>query len=218
MLNLSKEKLLIIIALSLAGISLAASIVLGLQVIKLKQDLASQSFPVRTSTPTPRPNSKPILSPTPATKISPFPTPQTKMPWENSVCGNGICEPCESRSECCNYPCITDAKGSLMCPPPTCLGHCSQDCQDTPITTPEKDCAVNGESPTNFDMTTGKIIPGGKPCCDGLKAIGPKTPQDALDKGACMHKMGTVGVCRPCGDGICNPEYEDRCNCPEDCR
>ena len=214
MLNLSKEKLLIIIALILAGVSLTTSIVLGFQVIKLKQDLTHQPFPVRTSTPTPRPNSKPILSPTPATKTSPFPTPQTKMPWEDSICGNGICEPCESRNECCNYPCKPDGS----CPPPTCLGHCPQDCQTIPTTTPGKSCAVNGESPTNFDMTTGKFIPGGKPCCGGLKAVGPRTPQEDIDKGVCRHTAGSIGVCRPCEDGICNPEYEDKCNCPEDCQ
>lgn len=88
----------------------------------------------------------------------------------------------------------------------------------SPTPTTKKNCAVNGESPTNFDMTTGKFIPGGKPCCADLKAIGPKTPLDTLNKGVCKHVMGAVGVCRPCGDDICNTEYEDRCNCPEDCK
>ena len=47
-------------------------------------------------------------------------------PWENSVCGNGICEQCEDMNSCCNYPC----NESGACPPPTCLGWCSQDCTD----------------------------------------------------------------------------------------
>jgi len=51
-----------------------------------------------------------------------------KQPWEKSVCGNGICEPCESEEECCNYPCQGE-----MCPPPTCLGWCPQDCENQEV-------------------------------------------------------------------------------------
>lgn len=54
---------------------------------------------------------------------------ERKMPWEDSVCGNGVCERCESKDECCNYPCTKDPiSGSQMCPPPTCLGRCEKDC------------------------------------------------------------------------------------------
>ena len=48
-------------------------------------------------------------------------------PWDKSVCGNKICEPCEN--ECCNYPCSTDNNGQEYCPPPVCLGRCPQDCR-----------------------------------------------------------------------------------------
>lgn len=67
MLNLSKEKLLIIIALSLAGVSLTASIVLGLQVIKLKRDLTHQPFP----TLSPVTSIVPQLSPAPTISSEP---------------------------------------------------------------------------------------------------------------------------------------------------
>lgn len=42
------------------------------------------------------------------------------------VCGNGVCEQCEST--CCNAPCQQDQNGTESCPPPTCLGWCPQDC------------------------------------------------------------------------------------------
>jgi len=93
----------------------------------------------------------PVVSPTPATKISPFPTSQARMPWEDSVCGNRICEPCENT--CCNYPCVTDTKsGQLMCPPPTCLGYCPQDCQEiTPTPSPKPEFIFPTEYSCNND-------------------------------------------------------------------
>lgn len=79
--------------------------------------------------PTPIPT--PTISKEPTLTLIPSEAETTKIPWEDSICGNGICEQCESRSECCNYPCVTDSKtGNQVCPPPTCLGWCPQDCQD----------------------------------------------------------------------------------------
>ena len=76
--SLSKEKLLIITALSLVGVSLTVSIVLGLQVIKLKQDLAHLSFPTLIPTATPIPKFE--FSPIPSPEISPTPVSETKLP------------------------------------------------------------------------------------------------------------------------------------------
>jgi len=190
----------------------------------------------------------PAVTPTPTPSIGkkPIPTPPSsetetlKMPWENSVCGNGVCEPCEGTccqrctEEACLNVCVgycpKDCGGANRypnpCPPgqaPVYEGGVFSNCVElSPVPSPtpatKKDCAVNGESPTNFDMTTGKIIPGGKPCCVGLKLINPKTPLENLNKGLCKHTMGTAGVCRPCGNGVCDTEYEDRCNCSEDCK
>lgn len=53
----------------------------------------------------------------------------SQFAWENSICGNGICEPCEN--ECCNVPCQTDKRGQEYCPPPSCEGYCPQDCKTT---------------------------------------------------------------------------------------
>jgi len=35
-----------------------------------------------------------------------------------------------------------------------------------------------------------------------------------------MGVSGVPGICQPtiCGDGICNQDYEDKCNCREDCQ
>ncbi|MDO9581446.1 MAG: hypothetical protein Q7J06_12940 [Bacteroidales bacterium] len=81
----------------------------------------------------------------------------------------------------------------------------------------EINCAKEGKRPTYFDLTTGKENPGGKHCCFGLKGIGPKTPQEELEKGICMGVSGSLGICSPCGNNVCEFEYEDSCNCPEDC-
>jgi len=81
----------------------------------------------------------------------------------------------------------------------------------------EINCAEEGERPTYFDLTTGKENSGGKHCCFGLKEIGPKTPQEELEKGICMGVSGSLGICSPCGNNVCESEYEDSCNCPEDC-
>ena len=99
MLNLSKEKLLIIIALFLAGVSLTASIVLSLQVIKLKQDLTRQLFLVPTPSPTPIP--KLGLSPAPSPRISPTSVSEEKLPPEAKACQKdgdcflGLCSGCD---------------------------------------------------------------------------------------------------------------------------
>lgn len=62
---------------------------------------------------------------------SPFLTtqPPETLPWQNSTCGNGICEKCESSAECCNYPPVKDNKGTIIYPPPTCIGLCASDCK-----------------------------------------------------------------------------------------
>ncbi len=74
-------------------------------------------------------------------------------------------------------------------------------------------CAKEGESPNCFNFTTGKKNFFCKHCCPGLKVIGSKTHD-----GIIMYNVGVPGICRPCGNGICDSEYEDINNCPEDCK
>jgi hypothetical protein len=76
------------------------------------------------------------------------------------------------------------------------------------------DCAQLGEAEENFDYTAGQVIIGGKSCCQGLKPISLCTCDG---DGLCSASVGGGGICASCGDGVCNSEYENTCNCAEDC-
>lgn len=86
----------------------------------------------------------------------------------------------------------------------------------------ESDCAKAGErSVDNFDMTTGKINPNIKitTCCSGLKNIAEKQSTINKDTDTCSQSIGvSYNLCSPCGNAICDSQYEDGCNCPEDCK
>ena len=83
-------------------------------------------------------------------------------------------------------------------------------------------CASAGErSVSNFDMTKGKINPDITPieCCPGLVSIDDKRVADDTGRSVCAIKTGAVyNLCSPCGNGRCDIEYEDVCNCPQDCK
>lgn len=64
------------------------------------------------------------------------------------------------------------------------------------------------------------LVDEGDRCCDGLKA---DNGSMALIDGKCVDRSNTIAVvlygrtrCLACGDGQCD-QFEDRCNCPEDC-
>lgn len=79
-------------------------------------------------------------------------------------------------------------------------------------------CAKKGEVDNHINMTNGKPNPSGKECCNGLKAIGEKTDEELIQKGGCALISGGQSICAPCGNGICDTEYEDKCNCYKDCK
>ena len=89
----------------------------------------------------------------------------------------------------------------------------------------ETKCAKAGEEPvSNFDLTTGKTDPNIEviTCCKGLKSIEKKQgfniPISDDGQRVCASLEGVPNsICSPCGNGICDPEYEDYCNCPIDC-
>ena len=91
-------------------------------------------------------------------------------------------------------------------------------CSQTNNTSVVENCTKTGNAPATIDMTTGKPLPGGESCCEGLKAIGPKTDSETLKKGICAMVASGPLVCAPCGNNVCDAEHEDRCNCPEDCQ
>lgn len=95
--------------------------------------------------------------------------------------------------------------------------------ESTPSTSPplsDSVCAKAGERPVSaLDMTTGKRDPtiAAKTCCPGLKSIADK--QSTNISGVCSQITGKAyTLCSPCGNGVCDPLYEDACNCPEDCK
>jgi hypothetical protein len=102
------------------------------------------------------------------------------------------------------------------------LSACSPNLEQNNLTTDisekvtnetQAECANIGEHPNNFDFTTGKKIIGGKQCCPGLKEI---INSDCVDD-ICSFSSGGPGICAPCGNDVCEQEYENSLNCPEDC-
>ncbi len=48
-------------------------------------------------------------------------------------------------------------------------------------------------------------------CCPGLRHV--------ENKHACGQAYGGyAGICIACGDKKCDPQYENKCNCPKDCQ
>ncbi len=81
-------------------------------------------------------------------------------------------------------------------------------------------CAKAGErSVSNFDMTKGIRDPNIEVvnCCLGLKNIADKQITNTQE--GCTLVIGIPhNLCSPCGNGVCDVKYEDRCNCSEDCK
>ncbi|MCK9379190.1 MAG: hypothetical protein M0P97_03560 [Candidatus Moranbacteria bacterium] len=69
-------------------------------------------------------------------------------------------------------------------------------------------CAKEGETIGASDMPNS--------CCSGLKPLGGLP--NGYD-GDCTKPQPPTGlnICASCGDGICNGNFEGKCNCPEDC-
>ena len=85
----------------------------------------------------------------------------------------------------------------------------------------DSSCSKEGEAPvSNFDMTTGKTNPNikTKDCCLELRAIDKKQSIINSNPDICSRAQGVNNsICSPCGNGVCDSQYEDHCNCPEDC-
>lgn len=56
------------------------------------------------------------------------------------------------------------------------------------------------------------------PCCPGLVS-GNSLEMSPVGNGDCPFMVGGYGhACLPCGNGKCETKYENKCNCPEDCK
>ena len=60
----------------------------------------------------------------------------------------------------------------------------------------------------------GSLSPGYK-CCEELSSIGVMAGMGS--DGICMAIAGAWNICSPCGNGVCDSETENKCNCPQDC-
>ena len=86
------------------------------------------------------------------------------------------------------------------------------------IQKPTTSCAILGESGPNGSMGPNDLNKD-KVCCEGLVLKSPKEcaieSEDYSED--CMFHDGCGTVCTKCGDGFCDSQYENKCNCPEDC-
>jgi len=62
----------------------------------------------------------------------------------------------------------------------------------------------------------GEGLSPGYECCEGLVGRNP-VGQYNEDTEVCDIITGSFGICISCGDGECDENYEDVCNCEEDC-
>jgi hypothetical protein len=126
--------------------------------------------------------------------------------------------------EICQMRCREGFDAGAACAPACLPNECPDiDAQHCPL----KFCAVmtncSEETICHFPMV-GEKIPCGDlayagqdvECCDGLVR---RCGYEFLD-GTCdmqgRNSVYSLPICVPCGDGVCN-QFEDRCNCPEDC-
>jgi len=159
--------------------------------------------------------------------------------WPNYRCEDCVLDElfCESDSDCtrqptscnncgCPEPINKDNLKELECdensPAIGCTLECPQTipkCIENECQLIEKTCAQAGDPTTNPPSPTGPIIEQYE-CCEGLTSITDckrYEPNDELaDENGCIIVVGCGSTCSDCGNGICE-DWENRCNCEEDC-
>ena len=128
---------------------------------------------------------------------------------------DGICDASKEDIVTCPEDCIVQNMcGDGKCTKNETCNSCGDDCACKQNET----CVFDGSNykcePTNvctaLGQTRGK---GGPACCDGL--ITKRSDALALD-GTCIP-ITDLNICLECGDGVCDLDYENKCNCNEDC-
>ncbi|MFC1611481.1 hypothetical protein ACFL6C_11015, partial [Myxococcota bacterium] len=120
---------------------------------------------------------------------------------QTNTCTDGyVCDPetGQCTRDCRVEHCNSQGCTAITCPP-------GEGCDDVMgLCVP--DCLGEGGKFTDFN-TEGK-------CCPGLVAV----PDHFPDNGYCIGPNCPCHVCTPCGtdQGLCG-DYENRCNCPQDC-
>jgi hypothetical protein len=133
---------------------------------------------------------------------------------------SGMCPAQQCRLACNQEGAIWDGC-ALGCFPKLCVELSASDCplEECQILKgcAEKDvCYPKVDDPS---LSCGEIAYTGQnvACCEGLvKRCGLEFFDGSCDMTAAKSLDG-VPVCIPCGNGICN-QFENRCNCPEDCQ
>ena len=79
-------------------------------------------------------------------------------------------------------------------------------------------CVNLGESGPNASM--GPSDPNiNKKCCNGLVLTSPiRCAKISKINNSCTSMEGCGTVCVACGDNVCDPKYENKCNCKNDCK
>jgi len=80
-------------------------------------------------------------------------------------------------------------------------------------------CAKAGELCSYPSL--GPNAPTPRECCEGLVKIYTglryEPDNEYADENGCIYLEGSAYICSDCGNGICE-SWENRCNCPEDCK
>lgn len=131
---------------------------------------------------------------------------------------NASCPVESCRVECTPRPEFNDCL--MQCLPRDCVEidveHCPTDtCQLLDGCSGEKVCYYKYDQPEPACGSLGYV--GDSPCCEGLSK---RCGIEFLDRSCDMkgeYSIYSVPVCIPCTDGVCI-NFENRCNCPEDCK
>ena len=133
---------------------------------------------------------------------------------ENGLCPENLC----NRTVKCNSQ-ASEIRCVMTCDPKECVEISAPDC-------PVERCLVLagcGKEEVCFpkieqeEAECGDLAYSGeKECCEGLvKRCGVEFFDGSCDMEG-KYSMYNTPLCLPCGNNVCN-QFENRCNCPEDC-
>ena len=141
-------------------------------------------------------------------------------------CGDGVCDekagedPCSCKSDCDSTVENACEKAGGKCTPD---GPFGEGCDEDMVAAPyggcgfsETCCVPEDEEGCVSEGGTVGIYPGALPCCDGLVQIPVSEPISDPTSSGCIGKLGAAW-CSACGNGFCESDWENVCNCPEDC-
>ncbi len=88
------------------------------------------------------------------------------------------------------------------------------------VTQPDDSCRTLGQ-PTKETTKNGPPMTDLDSCCNGLVPTFSLSDFDSNCKNTYMEQGmsgATSYLCLACGDKTCDKKYENKCNCPEDCK